>query len=70
MDKCLKCDGTGWVTVSYADPENGPTADPADEQGTEPCECPEGERALHEYNEKLERDNAEHFARMERGEVD
>lgn len=39
---CDKCKDCGVVEVSYADLENGPTADPADEFGYEFCDCPKG----------------------------
>lgn len=36
---CKVCGGTGLVEVSLASAENGPTDDPRDEIGCEPCDC-------------------------------
>ena len=53
---CLKCSGSGMIVVSLADPENGPTNDPADEIGFEYCDCPRGEakwlRDVREYEQE------------------
>lgn len=58
---CPTCRNTGKVEVSYADPENGPTNDPADESGIEPCECPVGYQVWYHETEANEKTNAAFF---------
>ena len=52
---CSICKDYGRIEVSYADPENGPTDDPADEFGWEPCDCEKGRKLLHKENEDNEK---------------
>lgn len=62
LEMCKICDDTGWITVSLASAENGPTADPRDEIAVEPCDCPLGYVAWLKDAEENDRQNREFFA--------
>lgn len=58
---CKICNGTGKVEVSYASAENGPTDDPADEMGIEPCSCDVGHQVWLKEAEESEQASLEFF---------
>jgi hypothetical protein len=65
---CGTCKDTGWHTVSYADVENGPTADPRDEYGEEPCpDCEAGYNAWYAAAEAEDLDEREFIASLVTG---
>lgn len=59
---CPTCQNTGEIEVSYADPENGPTNNPEDERGTEPCDCPVGYQRWYTEAERSDKAAKEFFA--------
>jgi hypothetical protein len=61
---CNKCQGVGVVIVSLADPENGPTDDPADEIGVEYCDCQAGTDKWYQDVTEYERAEKEWFASL------
>jgi hypothetical protein len=61
---CKICNGTGKVEVSYASAENGPTSDPEDERGIEPCSCDLGHVVWSGEMEEYEKNEKAFFASM------